>query len=132
MILEKTTIEREKISKELKDFKEGCFNFFQVDVPQIKYSEGVKKMYEICEGFNFLKEVITACFNLREKESFLRINLYKDRAEKGGLITYENKEYKEVFRKGYNEIEFSLCSLLSRPAMSLIFENGVVFLLSEK
>ncbi len=101
----------------------------------IFYSDGVKKMYILCEAHWLLIDSLSNMKLLKRQHEFVVSKLYKKEKENTCYIDYEDGNNNLIKSVKYPYITFLLSNQIEEgkkaPAMVLFFQNDMLYLPSE-
>jgi hypothetical protein len=101
----------------------------------VKYTDGIKLMVEICGSYWFLTDVLANCVALQKEHEFISVKLHKEENEDKCFIAYDDGNDNIILSIDYSFTDFPLYNYTKderkRSAMHLYCTNGVLHLPSE-
>lgn len=113
--------------------------YFNPLFKHIKYTEGIKLMYELCESQWLLIDVLANCTLLEKVHPFILIKVMKEKDKSNCYIKYEDGNGNEIKIDEYRYTDFPLHNTVitneqgtkKYPALTLYCQNSTLLLPSE-
>tara|TARA_R110000868_G_C10882398_1_gene763055 strand:+ start:40 stop:429 length:390 start_codon:yes stop_codon:yes gene_type:complete len=101
----------------------------------LKYTEGVRETYLLCNAQWLLIDVLATCSILKAANPFIVVNLFKNKTEATCYVLYEDGNNNCIKRTDYTFTDFPLSNVIEKqkilPAVSFFFSESVLYLPSE-